>query len=247
MAPTLRVWLLDWLGRLDPAAGRAVAEAAFAAGPEGSADEWALHLRNHAWGDPSSKDLLVSQARAMLEHAPWRADPSAGFQEAFDVFVWAGAVEAVSALARLLPEGNDQRLRQPANLALDRLVLAAPAASLRALRADLGALDAQPFTRAGYFARADLGDAAQREWVEAYYLDPRLTARERDYFLELVPNLNLNFSHNLLSANPAPSREEILGRLRQAEATLESWLADPRFRPWRSTLEQALGRVRAGL
>jgi hypothetical protein len=244
-APSLRVWLLDWLGRLDPEVAAGLARETFAAGPGGSSDEWALHLRNLAWGDPAAVAGLVDAALAMLDHPPWRADPSAGFQEAFDVFVWSGAAEVAGHLARLLPPDQDPRLRNAANLALDRLVEANPSSVLPLLHQDLGALDPQPLTRAGYFARADLGDPRQRELVEAYFLDPRLTAAERDHFLALVPNLNRSFSYNLLSSNLASERDAVLENLRQTVDLLRAWREDPRFRSWRRSIEAGLGRLEA--
>lgn len=242
-APTLRVWLLDWLGRLDPSAGAQYAMSVLALGPAGSADEWALLMRNLAWGQPEAVDLLTHAALQMLAYPSWRSNPSAGFQEGFDVFVWAGATEVTPVLAALLPRFQPQSLRVPAQLALDRLILQHSEPVLELLYANFSVLDPQPYTRAGYFARADLGSTEEQRLVELYFLDSRVGAAERDYFLGMIPNLNLTFSYNLLSSNSRPTREEVLEQLHHAEVLLSQWVQDSRFRAWAVEIDDALSRL----
>ena len=58
-APTLRTWLLDYLGQIDPAAAAEYARVILSTSD--LPDEWALALRNLALGDTSA------DARALLE------------------------------------------------------------------------------------------------------------------------------------------------------------------------------------
>ena len=77
-APTLRVFLLDQLGRLDPAAAADYAKVILAS--KDSPDEWAVALRNLAWGDTSDdgRALLEQKTSEMLQYEPWQQNPSAG-------------------------------------------------------------------------------------------------------------------------------------------------------------------------
>lgn len=243
-APTLRVWLLDLLGRISPKAAAEWARATLEQSPSGSADEWALHLRNLAWGEGEpAAAFLADRTLAMLGHSEWRSSPSAGFQEAFDVFVWADAVGAVPELVRLLPMENGPALRHPANLALDRLLLAEPERVLPALLADLAILDGLPEARAGFFARADFADPDQARTVASYFLDPRLSSAERSAFLALVPNGNLTFSYSLLTQNASPTHAAVVVALEHTRACLASWLTDPRFAPWQDEIARTVARL----
>jgi hypothetical protein len=252
-APTLRTAVLDLLGRLDPATAFALAQEAFAA-PKDSADEYALHLRNYAWGAPESFDpaevraFLVEQTVAMLEHPAWRAAPTEGYQEAFDVFVWAQATEVLPALLPMMEPTADAALRRPAAIVLERFAVERPVAVLQSIVnaperwRDVGSL------AAGLAARANLATPTERDLAESYFLAPEREAAERDRFLGMLPNLNLTMSYNLLSETPSAfAVPEVIERLQGAEATLADWAEDPRFRAWSPEIRETLERLRAHL
>ncbi len=246
-APSLRTAVLDLLGQWDPGAAYARAAEALE-GPKDSAAEYALHLRNYAWGAPEAmpedavRAYLGRKARELVSHRPWQRDPSSGYQEAFDVLVWADTVEAVPLLTSLLAS-DAPNLVQPAGLTLDRLVIASPEETLRRLREEGESLDERPQAIAGYFARANPGDLAERRLVEAYFLADERTAETRDYFLSLFPNVNLRLSHNLLSENEIFSHDVVLQRHREARAMLQSWSRDERFDPWQAEIGRAIDRI----
>ncbi len=243
-APTLRVWLIDWLGRLDPAAAAGFARGAITE-PKRSADEWALHLRNFAWGEEAGEPpaRLAELTVELLEHEPWRAAPTPGFQHAFDVLVYAEAVGELPRLLAMLPGSQPGALQHPANLAIENLIVRTPASALQALSGSIATLDERPRTRAGFFARAQLADREQRAVVENYFLDEHITAAERDYFLQLVPNLNVSISRNLLTETTVPTRESYQAQRRETASVLRAWSRDPRFRPWRGEIDGALERL----
>src|SRR6266567_6387377 len=60
-APTLRAMLLDQLGQIDPAAAAAYAREILSRSD--SADEWAVSLRNLAWGDASPEGRALLQQK----------------------------------------------------------------------------------------------------------------------------------------------------------------------------------------
>src|SRR5215468_7715999 len=75
-ASSLRVFLMDYLGRIDkPAAGRIAMEVL---SQYTTPDEWAVSLRNFAWANPDSAGYgyLRLKAREFLANGGWRKNPS---------------------------------------------------------------------------------------------------------------------------------------------------------------------------
>lgn len=243
-APMLRVWLLDQLGQLDPSVAAAVARQALEA-PKHSADEWAIHLRNLAWGEPveAVRGRLIGKTVEMLEHEPWRSHPTSGFQHAFDLLVYSRATGEVPRLLEMIPPGQPRTLQHPASLALEELVARFPAESLQEISHALARLAERPRTRAGLFARADPASAGQQELLDHYFLHAQLGAEERDYFLRMMPNLNVSISRNLLTEPRAPTREEIVEKRQSTIALFDRWLLDPRFGEWNEAIAAARGRL----
>ena len=100
----MRTFLMDELGTISQEAGTTdAAEVARATlDTKGSADEWAMAMRNLAWADPDgSKSLLAAKARELIEYAPWQAAPSGGYLEAFDAAAYAGDPSIINDLAPL--------------------------------------------------------------------------------------------------------------------------------------------------
>ena len=130
-APTLRTFLLDYLGQIDPAAAAEYARVILSS--KDSPDEWAVALRNLATGDTSAggRALLQQKAGEMLRYGPWQQEPSAGYLEAFDVAVYLGGTSLVPALGDLVRQQDNPAVAHAAYLALDRLVIKDPATTAR--------------------------------------------------------------------------------------------------------------------
>ena len=244
-APSLRVFLLDELGSLDASAAARIAERGFE--ETTSADEYALHLRNFAWGSdlPSVERIARVRERAieLTQRSSWREAPTDGFAEAYDALVYTNATEVTQRLARDTDRSLPGNIRRPSNLALDRLVIAAPEETLPQILEDMEGMSDQPYTRAGYFARADLRDPAHREIVESYLLSDAVGSAERAYFFDLFPNHNFHHSRNLLSENQYPSHEEIVERLRGALERTHEWLEDEHFAAYTDDIARARQRL----
>ena len=165
-APTLRTFLLDYLGQIDPAAAAEYARVIL--NSKDSPDEWAVALRNLAMGDPSAdgRALLQQKAGEMLQYGPWQQNPSTGYLEAFDVAVYLGGTSLVPALTELVRKQDNPAVAHAAYLALDRLAINESAALLGALAADPDLMQGREQTRANYFARADVRDPQQRQVLE---------------------------------------------------------------------------------
>lgn len=228
-APTLRIWLLDQLARHDPAAASAYAREIlnFSESP----DEWAVALRNLARGDTNAdtRSLLEVKTGNLLRNEAWQGDPSVGYLEAFDTAVHLGGTTLLSPLTELVIKKDNQAVAHAAFLTLDRLVINQPTEILAALNEHPEWMAGREDTRANYFARADVGDAAQRQLVEEYLLDSTRDAKELDTFAGVFPNANFMISHNLLTENKTVDGRTLQQRDLAAKAVVNQWLDDPRF------------------
>jgi hypothetical protein len=228
-APTLRTFLLDYLGQIDPAAAAEYARVIL--NSKDSPDEWAVALRNLATGDPSAEGraLLQQKASEMLQYGPWQQNSSTGYLEAFDVAVYLGGTSLVPALTGLVRLQDNPAVAHAAYLALDRLAINEPAALLGALEADPDLMQGREAARADYFARADVRDPQQRQALESYLLDPQRSGAELAQFGGVFPNANYMISQNLLTPTPTPDHAALTSRDAASLQAVQEWLADPRF------------------
>ena len=238
-SPTLRVFLLDQLACLDPAAAADYAKVILAS--KDSPDEWAVALRNLARGDPSDQGraLLEQKTSEMLQYEPWQQNPSVGYLEAFDVAVYLGGTSLIPTLTDLVQRQDNPAVAHASYLALDRLVINNPTTTLTALLADPGLLQGREATRADYFARADVRDTQQRQILENYLLSPQISPAEIDAFAGIFPNANYMISFNLLTQTQTPNRDALVSRDAGSLHVVQDWLADPRFAQLRPSLEKA--------
>jgi len=242
-APTLRTFLLDELGRLDPAAAADYAKVVLAS--MDSPDEWAVALRNLAAGDGSDAGhaLLEQKTAQLLQYAPWQQNPSAGYLEAFDVAVYLGGTNLLPTISILVQSQNNPAVTHAAYLALDRMIINNPATELAALEAAPDLLQGREATRADYFARADVRDPQQRQVLESYLLNPAISSSELQTFAGIYPNANFMISPNLLTPTPTPDRNSLLSRDAQSLALAQQWMADPRFANLGPVLQKITARL----
>jgi hypothetical protein len=242
-SPTLRTFLLDYLGQADPAAAADYARVVL--GSKDSPDEWALALRNLANGDSSAsgRALLEEKTAELLRYQPWQKDPSVGYLEAFDAAVFLGGTNLTPALGDLVRRQDNPAVAHAAYLALDRLVINDPAALLTVLQATPELMQGREATRADYFARADVRDPRQRQVLESYLLEPSRSGAELGQFAGVFPNANYMISQNLLTPTPTPDHAALTGRDAASLQVVQEWLADPRF----SNLQPSLQKMKQRL
>lgn len=242
-APTLRTMLLDQLGQLDPAAAAAYARTILDGSD--SADEWAVALRNLARGDasPDARALLSAKMDALLRNTAWQQEASVGYLEAFDTAVYLGGKSLLPPLTDLVRKQDNQAVAHAAFLALDRMVFNQPAETLSELEQHGDWMQGREQTRADYFARANVGDDAQRRIVEAYLLDPTRSAAELQAFAGVFPNANFMISQNLLTDNATLDGAALRQRDLKSLEVVNQWLADPRFQDLRPTLSRMQQRL----
>ncbi len=242
-APTLRTFLLDQLEQLDPAAAAAYARKVL--NTSRSPDEWAVAFRNLARGDTGSeaRALLATKTAELLRNESWQQDPSVGYLEAFDTAVYLGGTNLLSPLSDLVRKKDNPAVAHAAFLTLDRLAINQPAETLAALSRHPEWMSGREETCANYFARADVGDAAQRQLVEAYLLNTSRTPAELQSFAGVFPNANFMISKNLLTDNATLDGTMLRQRDRTSLEVVTQWLADPRFEQVRqplTTIQQRL-------
>jgi hypothetical protein len=242
-APTLRTFLLDQLARLDAAAAAEYSKIILAS--MDSADEWAVALRNLARGDssPGASALLEQKTIELLRHVEWQQNPSVGFLEAFDVAVYLGGTSLLPSLTDLVSRQDNPAIAHAAYLALDRLIINNPAATLSALQADMSLMQGREMTRANYFARADVRDPQQRLVLESYLLSPQIGAAELDAFAGRYPSANFMISNNLLTTSATPDHAALASRDAESQRVLDQWQADPRFANLRPELDKMKMRL----
>lgn len=242
-APTLRVFLLDELARLDPVAAAEYAKVIL--GSKDSPDEWAVALRNLAQGDTSAEGraLLEQKSGEMLRHEPWQSAPSVGFLEAFDVAVFVGGTNLMPTLSDLIRRKDNQAVAHASFIALDRLVINDPVPALTALQSTSDWMEGREQTRANFFARGDVRDPRQREILETYLANPKLKAVELEAFAGTFPNANYMISANLLTQNHTPDGVALTARDAESLRVVQQWMADPRFAKQRPALEKISRRL----
>jgi hypothetical protein len=228
-APTLRTFLLDEMARIDPAAAADYSKTILAS--KDSPDEWAVALRNLADGDTSAdgQALLQQKTGELLQYAPWQQNPSTGYLEAFDTAVYLGGTSLMPTLTGLVKEQDNPAVAHASYLALDRLVINNPAATLNALLADPGSMQGREATRANYFARANVADPQQLQVLQNYLLNPQITPAEIDTFAGIFPNADYMISPNLLTQSQLPDRNALVSRDAASLSVVQGWLNDPRF------------------
>ncbi|HWA27394.1 MAG TPA: hypothetical protein VG734_17195 [Lacunisphaera sp.] len=240
---SLRVFLLDCLGRVDrPAAGVVAAQIL---ANYTTPDEWAVCLRNYAWANPGaeSEAYLQSKVLLLLNNPAWVREPSTGFLEAFDTIVYARGTSLVPELGTLVRDPGNRATAHAAYLTLDRLTINEPAIMLKQLVEEPALMAGREQSRASLVARADVRDPAQRAAVERYLLDPARTASELSTFAGVYPNANYMISQNLLTTVATPTGAQLAAHDREALKVIEQWLADPRFEPIRPHVTQIRERL----
>jgi hypothetical protein len=241
-APTLRVLLLDLLGRICKTTNGKEADAASRALLEKktSADEWAVALRNVAWAAPNERAFLSAKSREMLGYQPWRQQPSSGFFEALDVIVFTGDATFVTDLAEFV-RGEDKELQRGAGMALDRLAEMAPLDVMNFLNTNRSELADKPFLRADYFSKADLSRPAQRAAIETYLSRADVAAREKTKLLAVLASPG-SFAADTLVTDPPPA-EDPPQRSAALQQAVGDWLKANRFPELNPSLQQLQVRL----
>jgi hypothetical protein len=230
--PTYRTELLNLLGQTDPFQASDYSRELM--GSASSQDEYALALRNLAWADfqGNQMDDLRSFFSAMLGREDWKADPTAGFLEAFDIAAFTGSAGLVAEVIEAAgpADGQESLVSRAAFVALDRIMLSKKSAVLASFDTDPNFLSEAPYHRASILSRLDPRQPDDIRLLESYLLRADHSSGELAYFAELFPNGNRFTSHRLVTSWERDGSIEEMAKLDQAALELmHTWMNDPKF------------------
>ena len=222
---TLRVVLLDQLGTLcrDNGSAEALSVAQDVLAKFGSADEWAVCLRNVAWLDANSGPMLAEKFDQMLNHPAWATQPSRGMLESFDVVAYTGATQMIPQLADLLKSSDSNPLWRASTVALEQMASKHPSAVLEWLSKNPGAMNDHPMQRADLLSKADMSDPAQRRIVESYLGRSDLSVEERGKIVAGLVSPGSFLSENLLTSPGQFTQESEAKRLALLHDIGQTW------------------------
>ena len=232
--PTLRAFLLDLLGKIDPEmASRYALDTVIPA--KSSTVEYAVSLQilwNHGGAEKPTPELTQAWL-GLLKKADWSARPDPAWLESLDF-----ASRIPEATPEFLKASTDW-LADPENvvervgavdLALERMAVQEPVAIMEALVRDpsLLGLGRGIYQRSQIFARASLNDSEQQKLLAAYLerLDPG--SQEAEFFFSAFPCHNFSVSPGLSGQPKVNSSREIISSDRGA---LQWWLSQSGT-PW---------------
>jgi hypothetical protein len=224
--PTLRAYLLDLLGKIDPEmASRYALETVIPA--KSSTVEYAVSLQilwNYGGAEKATPELTQAWV-GLLEKADWSARPDAAWLESLD-------------FASRIPEATPQFLKastewlaDPENvvervgavdLALERMVVQQPVAVMEALLGDPSLLNLGRgiYQRSQIFARASLNDSDQQKLLAVYLERLDTGSQEAELFFSAFPCHNFSVSPGLSGQPKVNSSREIIASDR---AALQWW------------------------
>ncbi len=183
-APTLRIFLLDLLEKIDPEAAARLANAILNA--PANADEWAIALRTRQNTQPATLPQNLTSLQRALQNPEWIAKPSQGLLHALDLAAMAGDFSTVMRLAELAEPPENETWAEGLAVTMHRMARESPAATLRELNANPDFLAEQPLARADLIAYANLANPEERRLVEERLANPQISLDEKQKILHML-------------------------------------------------------------
>ena len=214
--PTLRAFLLDLLGKIDPElASRYALETVIPA--KSSTVEYAVSLQilwNHGGAEKATPELKQAWL-GLLRKTDWSAKPESAWLESLDF---------ASRIPEAMPEflkASTEWLANPENvvervgavdLALERMAVQQPVAVMEALLGDPSLLNLGRgiYQRSQIFARASLNDSEQQKYLAAYLERLGPGSQEAELFFSAFPCHNFSVSPGLSGQPEVNSSREII-------------------------------------
>jgi len=248
--PSLRAFLLDLLGKIDPElASRYALEAVIPA--KTSTVEYAVSLQilwNHGGAEKPTPELTQAWL-GLLQKPDWAARPDAAWVESLDFasrIPEATPQFLAAATPWLARPGEAAGKAEAAEMALERMMIRHPEETLAGLLQNPQWMDEGrgPAVRATVFARVDATDAEQVSSLKTYLQSLPADGKEAVAFYRAFPCHNYGVAPGLSGQPDLPGAVEIEERLRADLAMLEAWRSDPAMASHRAWVEEALKRVR---
>jgi hypothetical protein len=224
--PTLRAFLLDLLGKIDPEmASRYAMDTVIPA--KASTVEYAVSLQilwNYGGAEKSTPELTQAWL-GLLKKADWSARPESAWLESLDFAsrIPEATPEFLKASTEWLadPENVVERVGA-VDLALERMAVQEPGGIMEALVRDpsLLSLGRGIYQRSQIFARASLNDSDQQKLLASYLERLEPGSQEAELFFSAFPCHNFSVSPGLSGQPKVNSSREIIASDR---AALQWW------------------------
>jgi hypothetical protein len=248
--PTLRAFLLDLLGKIDPEmASRYAMETVIPA--KSSTVEYAVSLQilwNHGGAEKPTQELMQAWL-GLLKKPDWSARPDPAWLESLDF-----ASRIPEATPDFLKASTDWLGRpkeasgkaEAAEIVLERMMIRHPGETLSALLENTQWMNEGrgPAVRASLFARADVTDPGQVLSLKSYLQNLQPDGKEADSFYEAFPCHNYGVAPGLSGQPDIPGAGNIQNMLHADLVLLQGWKNDPSMvvhRPW---FDQAIEKIR---
>jgi hypothetical protein len=241
-ASTARVAVLDLLGRID--SQQAAVYSRYLLETSTSSDEWAIALRNYAWGvDNAAHDpFLRTKVGELLTNSSWIKQPTSGFLESFDFVPYTLDPALIEPLVGLTNEAQPSSVRRAAVLALERVISRDTTVGLIAVsNAERG--KSYSVLRADTMARVDLTRSDDLRILRDYLLSPTIDTREFQVFASVFPQGGQFAGYSLVSTFQPKPLAELAQRDASTIGVLARWMRDPVFADRRSELQQMYDRL----
>lgn len=241
-APTARVAVLDLLGVIDSQQAAAYSRQLLETST--SSDEWAIALRNYAWGvdNPAQDSFLRTKVHELLTNDAWILQPTAGFLESFDFVPFTLDPSLIEPLVNLTNQARNSSVRRAAVLALERVVSRNTTVGLMAVTASEREKSFSVL-RADTIARADLTRPSDVQLLREYLLSSSIETREFQIFASMFPHGGQFAGHSLVSTFEPKPFAELAKRDAHALRVVASWMEDPIFVNRRHELQQMYDRL----
>lgn len=248
--PSVRAFLLDLLGKIDPEmASQYALDSVIPA--KSSTVEYAISLQilwNHGGAEKSTPEL--TQAWIGLLHQPdWAAQPDASWMESLDF-----ASRIPDAMPEFLKASTEWLSRpreasgkaETAEMVLERMMIRNPEETLSALMENSHWLSEGrgPAVRASLFARVDASDPEQALSLKNYLLHLKPEEKEADSFYQAFPCHNYGVAPGLSGQPDIPGAEEIQKMLHADLILLHAFENDPSVAMHRPWIGQAMDKIR---
>ena len=249
--PTLRAFLLDLLGKIDPEmASRYALETVIPA--KSSTVEYAISLQilwNHGGAEKATPELTQAWL-GLLRKTDWSTKPESAWLESLDF---------ASRIPEVMPEflkASTEWLGRPnealgkaevAEMVLERMMIRHPGETLSALLENSQWMNEGrgPAVRASLFARADVTDSGQVLSLKTYLQHLKPDGKEAEFFYQAFPCHNYGVAPGLSGQPDIPGAGDIQNMLHADLVLLQAWKNDPSIvvhRPW---FDQAIDKIRA--
>lgn len=232
--PTLRAFLLDLLGKIDPElASRYALETVIPA--KSSTVEYAVSLQilwNHGGAEKATPELTQAWL-GLLRKTDWSTKPESAWLESLDFAsrIPEATPEFLKASTEWLanPENVVERIGA-VDLALERMAVQQPVAVMEVLLGDPSLLNLGRgiYQRSQIFARASLNDSEQQRFLAAYLERLGPGSQEAELFFSAFPCHNFSVSPGLSGQPKVNSSREIIASDRAAF----QWWQSQSSTPW---------------